>query len=182
MKRMKRRLFPKLFPILAAGSLGLAIAVARLWGVSYWWVTETMHVSTGDGERNIKLYGVTSAPGALVLSRAEGFADLGSGGWSFQAWPRDFMDFRWTQGLWFAHESNVIYETLLIPDWFLTLLLLILPAVWLRRFRSERRKQREGLCLVCGYDLRAHVPGQLCPECGMVVPADLAPKPMEGSP
>ena len=65
-----------------------------------------------------------------------------------------------------------------IPLWFPTLLFLILPAVWLRRFRSERRKRREGLCRSCGYDLRAHSPGQLCPECGTTVPADLVRKPM----
>jgi len=36
-----------------------------------------------------------------------------------------------------------------------------------RRWRTARRL-REGLCLKCGYDLRAHQPGGRCPECGTV--------------
>jgi hypothetical protein len=42
--------------------------------------------------------------------------------------------------------------------------LAVLPALWLWRFILARRKRRHGLCLVCGYDLRA-TPGR-CPECG----------------
>ena len=42
--------------------------------------------------------------------------------------------------------------------------LALLPALALRRFILARRKRREGLCGVCGYDLRA-TPGR-CPECG----------------
>ena len=32
----------------------------------------------------------------------------------------------------------------------------------------RRRRGRRGLCLDCGYDLRAHAAGQRCPECGGV--------------
>jgi hypothetical protein len=48
--------------------------------------------------------------------------------------------------------------------WLPILPLAVLPALWLRRFIIARRKRREGLCLICGYDLRA-TPGR-CPECG----------------
>jgi hypothetical protein len=34
-----------------------------------------------------------------------------------------------------------------------------------------RRRTRLKCCLKCGYDLRAHVKGERCPECGMQVAA-----------
>jgi hypothetical protein len=50
-----------------------------------------------------------------------------------------------------------------MPCWFIELLAMILPAVWLYRWR-RRRRIRPGYCRTCGYDLRA-TPGR-CPECG----------------
>lgn len=52
-----------------------------------------------------------------------------------------------------------------------TLLSLPLPLAWLRRRWMPRRRAKAGLCLVCGYDLRATPevgPALLgrCPECG----------------
>ena len=67
-----------------------------------------------------------------------------------------------------------------VPWWFLALVTAIPPALWTRAFRRNRRIQlrlRSGLCLHCAYDLRAHHPGQLCPECGTPVPADLKKAP-----
>jgi len=40
----------------------------------------------------------------------------------------------------------------------------------MRRFRLARQWQ-PGTCKHCGYDLRAHKPGDRCPECGTPVPA-----------
>ena len=50
---------------------------------------------------------------------------------------------------------------------------MILPAIVLRGYKKERRrrKRRErGLCLNCGYDLRASK--DRCPECGMAIPGE----------
>jgi hypothetical protein len=58
--------------------------------------------------------------------------------------------------------------TLVLPYWGPCVVLAVLPAVWFifaaRRFRRTRRS-RLGLCVVCGYDLRAS--GDKCPECGV---------------
>jgi hypothetical protein len=54
-----------------------------------------------------------------------------------------------------------------IPYWLCALLALILPAsmsVSFARSLSRRRRARKGLCVYCGYDLRA-TPTR-CPECG----------------
>jgi hypothetical protein len=56
-----------------------------------------------------------------------------------------------------------------VPHWSLALVLGVLPAAWLWRWRVLRRRARVGLCKSCGYDVRA-TPGR-CPECGTPSPA-----------
>lgn len=46
---------------------------------------------------------------------------------------------------------------------------LVLPALWLVRYRRRRRRRIAGACPSCGYDLRAS-PGR-CPECGVITPS-----------
>jgi hypothetical protein len=74
----------------------------------------------------------------------------------------------------FSFEEDLVstarHRMLLVPYWFVLSATVILPMCWLlasslRGSRLQSRRKR-GLCLACGYDLRA-TPGR-CPECGAV--------------
>jgi hypothetical protein len=58
-----------------------------------------------------------------------------------------------------------------IPDWLPIPIGLMLPLRWAYRLVTKKlRKRDKGCvpCVSCGFDLRAHAPGQRCPECGTV--------------
>ena len=55
-----------------------------------------------------------------------------------------------------------------IPCWFVLGAMLAAPLAFTLSAIRRRRRVREGLCLVCGYDLRASP--ERCPECGTANP------------
>jgi hypothetical protein len=57
---------------------------------------------------------------------------------------------------------------LAVPYWFVATAGMVPPALWLVAARRRRKRVRAGLCLRCGYDLRANAGGR-CPECGEAV-------------
>ena len=59
------------------------------------------------------------------------------------------------------------------PTWWLVSIFSIIPGSRLLGFVIRRQRTasrlKMGYCLQCGYDLRAHQPGQKCPECGTLI-------------
>jgi len=79
---------------------------------------------------------------------------------------------RWLWGGFNAHAqanktpgSEWMLEAVVVPIWVPFLVLLWPPLVVLRRWRILRHRRKNGLCLYCGYDLRAS--GPICSECGL---------------
>ena len=65
------------------------------------------------------------------------------------------------------HQINDVilrFDSITVPHWFVLLLCLPFPLIWSRRFRRNRYRLGHGLCVKCGYDLRATT--HKCPECG----------------
>jgi hypothetical protein len=58
------------------------------------------------------------------------------------------------------------YSELWIPYWLLILLSGVPGVLWVQSERKRKRLLGDGICVQCGYDMRA-TPGR-CPECGAV--------------
>jgi hypothetical protein len=145
-------MFRWLFHILAALSLLLAITSATLWVRSACSRNDYCAIGTGP------IYSVSSYRGVLFF---------------------DMHDPRLTDDEVFDPPPNrwpVQYDAdcMMIHDWFPVALFLVLPVMWGLQWRQRRRRalrRRGAHCGSCGYDLRAHLPGQKCPECGTVAPS-----------
>jgi hypothetical protein len=171
----------------AALSLLLCVATVALWVRSYW-VSDAIH--WWHPTRRV-YYSVASARGRVACQSDEPRdARLATGpyrpghagydtiplpnedwedGWGvpFDA-RRTFMGFgyvRATRGL-----GRLSTQMGIVPMWFVTLLTALPPAV--HAFRLRRHRRAKGVCLRCGYDLRA-TPDR-CPECGTVPTAQPA--------
>jgi len=81
--------------------------------------------------------------------------------------------FDYVQGYDSEFEYELRWRRIVIPYW-APILLFSLPlwffaASW-RKAREQHRRRKNNLCLHCAYDLRAHHPGDKCPECGTLIP------------
>lgn len=86
--------------------------------------------------------------------------------------PVDYVHEGWNFGIAHGEALGIPYQLVRVPLWFLSICLFI-PSLF-RIVAQIRRRGRNGdsvcLCPTCRYDLRAHNPGDKCPECGNVMP------------
>ena len=59
------------------------------------------------------------------------------------------------------------YDAWVVPYWALAVVTGVVPAMWVLWFVRRVVRRRRGLCVRCGYDLRAST--DRCPECGTIV-------------
>jgi hypothetical protein len=117
-------------------------------GLRIWYVRSRVHHLNLDYRESVTFYGWTRRPALMEDLYPKWRAPTSSVlGYAHQTWAAPIQD---TRVWWFPH-------------WLIGLLSLPLPLIAFRRWRRKRRIEREGLCRVCGYDLRASV--ERCPEC-----------------
>ena len=168
---MKRRLFT----ILSTLSLVLCLACAGAW------------VRTGSTFDQVDRWHagrvttcLVSVLGRLEFMHQSEIRGLGADRpWSWRAASVHASMWRWEWPVYHAFTSTladgsvVLTQEVLLPYWLPTLSAGILPSLWLclwwRRPWETDRRQKAGLCRVCGYDLRASP--ERCPECGTPVPS-----------
>jgi hypothetical protein len=189
-----RRLGRWAFNALAVGSLLLFIAVGAAWAVRFPLFARRMH-SLGDrwefGWLVVRQPPIPIECQAVLCHYLRDYVPgppappIGSNILTpkIVAWSKQFGNARnWGHaGGFFMAEWPIIGTphstriemmgygyTVGAPPWIWMGFLAILPAIAAIRWRGRTRRQRlrEGLCPVCGYDLRATP--QRCPECGTV--------------
>jgi hypothetical protein len=161
----------RLLTIAAALSLSLCVATIVLWVRSY--------VAADSIRWNLPPHGgvsFLSSTGRFTLAMYAGVEGMVGGFQHLSQSPFDFDDqtARWFLsyhnwlgfgfGTGFADAGPVI-----APYWFVALLTCVSPLCLFLSGRKSRRRQTLGLCLSCGYDLRASE--DRCPECGTPITA-----------
>lgn len=112
-------------------------------------------------------------------------------GWRFSRWPRNqplafklsrsgFQSITFRYGMSAGIGKRPIWDGTMHAEAFPLYPLLVLLAIplclWVIAHRRQARRELEGKCPNCGYDLRAT--SDRCPECGMI-PREVAPQPNE---
>ena len=170
----------RLFTIASAISLLLSVAAGGLWIQSYltrdqirqeaWKFrgrtpVAVLRTLTSDSGQVEFLQDIWDEPHALVPQAGSKTRWMSGSRWRFTIDPQHSGSFFYFRSQGRRTVVGTRWAALLFP-------LLILPAIWILRKRSSLHvmRLRNGLCAVCGYDLRSNASGA-CPECGTAVPA-----------
>jgi hypothetical protein len=113
----------------------------------------------------------------LLLNSDMGNVTINGNSWEFKpllnaalhgSWNRQAFEIKnanhWRRE--WGYTSNQFLWNLTLPYWLFVVTFAILPLSYVVRVIRCRHRLREGLCEICGYDLRA-TPDR-CPECGTI--------------
>ena len=150
--KLRRRLFASVSVL----SLICCFATVGLWVRSYfaaevWWRTAAGRIT----------WALLADRSSIILSHGA-FNPAGSGpdGWHHRTWET-LAEMEPT----FTYRRESDSATINFPAWLPALLFALAPAWWVvGPWRRQSKRRKLGLCLNCGYDLRASP--QRCPECG----------------
>jgi hypothetical protein len=182
--RAKEGLMKRLLLNLVAVACGVLALPLVVIGIRSYWVTERVFWRSNDGEVSM---GMRTLHGAVDILRIVGGLDSseyqregghplrlgGPGGSASLKWSLLGCSYYSGDDIFYGYRGSYgqrkrPYWELIVPLW--------MPAVlfggiggWCiyRANFFARRKCAAGCCRKCGYDLRAHQPGERCPECGM---------------
>ena len=166
----------KLAVVLTSLLLAVVLAIAWLAGLSNWAADHIRPMHVANTEASLCIDGPTLF---LVVQRrvddasfspeqraavATDYAENSIGGFAIGAGKQSSR--------WVGRRPGAIYCTYTIGAPIVVVLagLIGLPSFEVARRARRRRRERRGLCLTCGYDLRA-ASGDRCPECGAGMPA-----------
>ena len=128
--------------------LSVGLLAASVWGVGYQCrplnPTEVLSVDTFNGTVQLSYEGL--GIGTMLGWHSRGWRGIGPNWWRMPSW----------------YVGGRMYH-ILIPLWLPIVLFAAYPAYRLLPFHRRRKRKKLGLCLKCGYDLRASK--DRCPEC-----------------
>ncbi len=158
--------------------------------IAYLWIRNDQYSDHADYYSSIamsqrtKYVSIHSANGSVELRCGVATFTPEWQGWSVHSWTSmedgpgrqtatDYLQrFRRITFVGFGFKLDKEDYFVALPYWFLMSLVLALPIWELARWRKIRRRRAKGLCLQCGYDLRAS--SGRCPECGLPIPPGVA--------
>ncbi len=178
-----------LFTVLAGLSAIILVLVLGFWIRAYWAVDclNYLYVEPRPSEMFHTQFNAVSYMGLIYVGFGETHHPVGvtanrPNGWVYSRGALQPAPNDWIEGLTrFEFRIDVQpasmpspgkYTHVMIPAWFVALIAVPLPIVWVRSRLRNWRRQRAGLCLTCGYDLRASQ--DRCPECGTAIPPRVA--------
>lgn len=161
--RSVRSLRHRLFAGVSVLSLICCLATVGLWVRSYW-VSDRVGRVARDAS-TLRQTVTMSAAGYLIVTHfkvgSSDFPERESG----LRYHRVNLDgnVQLKYGFFFRQNDFVIQ----LAHWMFVLLFALAPAWWVvGPWRRQSKRRKLGLCLNCGYDLRASP--ERCPECGCV--------------
>jgi hypothetical protein len=165
----------------SALSLALCVVTAVFWARSYrvqddwqfWYLVEKnakeADLSKADHYISFRLY---TGRGRVAARWADEYPPAGQIQpiCEHAAWPTSTIEtfgrsIRNRMGFAFFPSSEPARGgELIAPIWSVEVITVVIPALWMSMYIRQRRRRKDNLCIVCGYDLRAT--SDRCPECG----------------